>query len=535
MYGAARCKYGVELVDRINEESVKFSSPILFAAAADDALLAQIVRCKGRMDLPCISCLKELLSLMRKDEAIARYVYHLPAHSYQGARFTDWFRPYIEEQLHDSKGSASAAQHFKNKCDLLTKAAAHLDALQPLFAEYEKEQVALLDKCLTEGGVGFTDLAGHWAGTDCDEVIKHFPPQLIVGKQVADDREVFVYDSDPLVRLEIFELDCEYAYSAPTGLFNLQLPHIEMRTSLYRTESYSQYKKAKAAEAAKEKAEKEPQEGDSGQTTVEADGQTAESEKEKEPEKDCTRDWDKTKREAPILLKIVLTNKTEDKDLKVWYRLGLVEGADREKVNVTLPSSTRKTYLYSRNQKIIETLLKIDPTKPGFLDFADVEVELEARVRNEEGPSAATANVRQVHYAAGSHDVAVGGSPQNLSDGGEDDRDDSGAYAEYQSRPRYTGFEARGHAHENEAMIGLLNLQPQQLEDGDADEQSNDSTNAVAGGAEGERAAGGGPDGGDDLPGAGGSPRGARCEGCSKICGSGDFTCPYCGHWVPQD
>ena len=238
MYGAARCKYGVELVDRINEESVKFSSPILFAAAGDDALLAQIVKCKGRMDLPCISCLKELLSLMRKDAAIARYVYHLPPHSYQGARFTDWFRPYIEEQLHDSKGSASSAQYFKNKCDLLNKAAAHLDALEPLFAEYEKEQLVLLDKCLKEGGVGFTDLSGHWAGTDCDEVIKHFPPQLIVGKQVADDREVFVFDSHPLVRLEIFELDCEYAYSAPTGMFNLQLPHIEVRTSLYRTESY---------------------------------------------------------------------------------------------------------------------------------------------------------------------------------------------------------------------------------------------------------------------------------------------------------
>ena len=237
---------------------------------------------------------------------------------------------------------------------------------------------------------------------------------------------------------------------------------------------------------------------------------------------------------------MVVTNKTLDKDLKVWYRLGLKASADREKVNVNLSASTRKTYLYSRNQKIIETLLKVDPTKPWFLDFADVEIELEARVRNEEAPQATIANVRQVHYAAGSHDVAVGGSPQgspHQSDGGpdEDDRDDSGAYAEYQSRPRYTGYEARGHAHENAATIGLLNLQPQQLEEGDADEQSNDSTNAVVGGGADERAASGGPDGGDDLPGEGDLPRGSRCEGCSSACQPGDFTCTQCGQWIPRD
>ena len=54
-----------------------------------------------------------------------------------------------------------------------------------------------------------------------------------MGKQVAEDREVYVHDEDPFVRVQVFELDCEYAVSAPTGLFNLQLPHVELRTSLY--------------------------------------------------------------------------------------------------------------------------------------------------------------------------------------------------------------------------------------------------------------------------------------------------------------
>jgi hypothetical protein len=96
VYGETKCKFGVELVDKINEESVNFLSPILYGSS-DEALIAQIIKCKDRFDVQCISCLKELLSLMRKDEVIAKYLYHLPSFTYQGARFTDWFRPYLEE------------------------------------------------------------------------------------------------------------------------------------------------------------------------------------------------------------------------------------------------------------------------------------------------------------------------------------------------------------------------------------------------------------------------------------------------------
>lgn len=232
VYGDSKSKYGLELVDRINEESMKFSSPILFGAA-DEALIAQIVKCKGRFDVQCISCLKELLSLMRKDSQIARFVFHLPPAAYQCARFTDWFRPYLEEQLADpSRASAATNQYFRNKYDLLAKAMSHLEALEPTFAEFEKEQQEKLALCL-EKKEQFSDLEANWAGVENPEVIKHFPPQLIVGKQVADERLVFEDDKDPLVKVEIFELDCEYGYSAPTGMFNLQVPHVEVRASAY--------------------------------------------------------------------------------------------------------------------------------------------------------------------------------------------------------------------------------------------------------------------------------------------------------------
>lgn len=139
-YGASRCKYGVELVDRINDESTKYHSPVLLETAGEDALIAQIVKQRGRFDVQCISCLKELLSVMRKDNEIARFIYHLPPSTYQCARFTDWFRPYLQEHMNDpQRQAASTNAYYRSKYELLGKAMKHLDALEPTFEEFKKE------------------------------------------------------------------------------------------------------------------------------------------------------------------------------------------------------------------------------------------------------------------------------------------------------------------------------------------------------------------------------------------------------------
>jgi len=387
-YSDSRYKYGLELVDRINDESMSYSSPILYGAS-DEALIAQIIKCKGRFDVQCISCLKELLSLMRKDSDVAHFVYHLPPQTYQCSRFTDWFRPYLEEQLAcPSRASATTNQYFRNKYDLLTKAMAHLDALEPVFAEFERQQMAQMDACLA-GGDAFKDLADHWIGAQSTEVIKHFPPQLIVGKQVADEREIFVHDEDPLVRVQIFEVDCEYAYSAPTGLFNLQVPKLEVRTSHYQTQSYEAHKRAQAAEAEKQAnadlqteatEQQDMSQEDRAQTTAAATSTTTETAQENLTAD--TRDWDESKRQGPVLLRVLLANKSEDKDLKVWYRLS----ADAAGPNVAVPVSARKTYLLAKNQKVIDTFVKIDPSQAHFFqDPSTIQVELDVTVRNAQG------------------------------------------------------------------------------------------------------------------------------------------------------
>ena len=48
-----------------------------------------------------------------------------------------------------------------------------------------------------------------------------------------------VYEENPLVKVTITEVTCEYNYSNPTMYFNLSIPHIELKTNAYTTMSYS--------------------------------------------------------------------------------------------------------------------------------------------------------------------------------------------------------------------------------------------------------------------------------------------------------
>ena len=50
-------------------------------------------------------------------------------------------------------------------------------------------------------------------------------------------------EENPLVNVQVVELVNDFNYSNPTGYFNLSLPHIEFRTSMYQTMSYTQYRK----------------------------------------------------------------------------------------------------------------------------------------------------------------------------------------------------------------------------------------------------------------------------------------------------
>jgi len=325
-------------------------------------------------------------------------------------------------------------------------------------------------KCLADGGSGeFTDIAEHWIGATCDEVIKHFPPQLIIGQPVAADREIYSLDSDPNVRVQMFEVDHEYAYSAPTGLFNLAAPHVGRRTHHYAIETYEQHVKAnmkqKAAQENAEGKDLSEQQQMSQEDRVEAQGTGAAAEEFVSP----ARPWATHKRVAPVLMRVLLTNKSETEDIKVWYRLGTKNQAG---ANVRLPLSSKKAYISAKSQTIIETYIKIDPSKEFFENMAELEVELLATIKDQKEAEGTRGKYpKRVHYQPQEDALAV----RTGQEDDDDEREDDEAY--YQGN-------ADGYDGEHQAA-GLLHLRasrPGAPEVG-GDRQSNGSTDAVLGNA----------------------------------------------------
>ena len=66
-YREEKYKMGLELVQKTNDDAYTFVSP-LTNSPSEEALCSQLLKCKGRLDTFALSCLKEMLSLMSKDD-----------------------------------------------------------------------------------------------------------------------------------------------------------------------------------------------------------------------------------------------------------------------------------------------------------------------------------------------------------------------------------------------------------------------------------------------------------------------------------
>mmetsp|Transcript_6475 Transcript_6475/g.10989 ORF Transcript_6475/g.10989 Transcript_6475/m.10989 type:complete len:299 (+) Transcript_6475:236-1132(+) len=96
-------QYGLPMLQRQKgEEAFQILSP-LDARQNDDALLNMLWKYKGRLDSFTLTCLQSLTELLTGDDDIAFYFAELPSPTYSQARYTDWIRPYFENQLEDTK------------------------------------------------------------------------------------------------------------------------------------------------------------------------------------------------------------------------------------------------------------------------------------------------------------------------------------------------------------------------------------------------------------------------------------------------
>jgi hypothetical protein len=135
-----------------------------------------LLKCKGKLDTFAINCLKEMLSLMAKDEDIARFVYYSAPPTYQHARYSDWIKPYLEHQKAEIERS-NAYSYFKNKHDTILHSLKLLEVYDEKCKKFQEEETA-------QATQNRAAIAEDWFAYETEEVIPHYPPQLIIGKQV---------------------------------------------------------------------------------------------------------------------------------------------------------------------------------------------------------------------------------------------------------------------------------------------------------------------------------------------------------------
>jgi hypothetical protein len=115
---------------------------------------------------------QELIKLCLSDEGIARYVYSMPAHTYQYARYVDWFREYLEDQVNSNYG-----MYQKELKQLAQETLDLIPAFEELTAKFEAQDADRKAVYLAGDSYKLSWMPEH------PLAIKHFPAQYIVGAQ----------------------------------------------------------------------------------------------------------------------------------------------------------------------------------------------------------------------------------------------------------------------------------------------------------------------------------------------------------------
>ena len=197
------------------------------------------------METQCIVGLKSLIEMCLDDVEVAKFVYHSPSPSLQYARYTDWFFPSAEalrettmNQINNS--ATTLLDYHRNRLNALDFILTSREKLEETFAPWKNAQMEALDN-LPQGA--FTGLADHTLVKVVDEVIPSYPPTYIVGPCTPELPSTVILEKDTeLATVTLVEVNCEYMYSNPQGLFNLSAPEKMWRTPTYSNISYNSWK-----------------------------------------------------------------------------------------------------------------------------------------------------------------------------------------------------------------------------------------------------------------------------------------------------
>jgi hypothetical protein len=75
-------QYGLELVDKINDEAYNFETSLFKGSTSEDALLTQLLKIRKQQESVCMIALRCLLKLCVNDPLICKYVYNCAPPNY---------------------------------------------------------------------------------------------------------------------------------------------------------------------------------------------------------------------------------------------------------------------------------------------------------------------------------------------------------------------------------------------------------------------------------------------------------------------
>ena len=73
-------------------------------------------------------------------------------------------------------------------------------------------------------------------------MITSYPPSYIIGPVVEEEAKVILEEDSEMATVTLEEINAEYMYSNPQGIFNLSVPDKTYRTVNYHVVSYSSWK-----------------------------------------------------------------------------------------------------------------------------------------------------------------------------------------------------------------------------------------------------------------------------------------------------
>ena len=92
------------------------------------------------MDAYTVNCLFSLLNLIAADCNIAEYFSQLPGPTYCLARYTDWIKPYLNEQLVDARKGYSGSYSVQKE-DIVVKCLSLYETYEVFLAKKDEVQL----------------------------------------------------------------------------------------------------------------------------------------------------------------------------------------------------------------------------------------------------------------------------------------------------------------------------------------------------------------------------------------------------------